>query len=182
MMLKEASFASELASYRTSVVRHRDVLKRWRERGFENFWQVIHAADKQEPLTAKEFISFVLSASHPTRRVIEHNREVKREFEERKALLLRDLSWAESPIEVLRCIAESTAVFEVLRRSSYDFNTPFVSRKDQNGSRDRVAFIKRMNGFLTTRCRKPMHDVVAELVDITFKREGTSADDVKKCL
>jgi hypothetical protein len=197
-MLSAPSFKDELARYQSPVCkRHRKyqkIIRRWKAHAdAEAMWNKIQerARDTGRPaLDSTEFIEQVLSATWSVSQIVEYDQQVKDAFEICKKEIIEEVKQSRSPLELLRLLgwrpdfvfllSSSKDRLEVLDKSSYDFSTPPVSRKDQEGSRDRKAFSLRMRNYLIERCGQPCEEIIAELAQIAFdRRAGVSTDQVR---
>ena len=160
---------------------------RWRKfAGVEDLWaRVLQAEERHrgslgERSSPKEFIQTVLSARYGVTRLIAYESAVKEKFAELKAEFAECIEAADSPAEIGDAISEFKPKFETLGRAIYDFDAATaVSRKDQNGSRTRKAFVLRMRSYFLRRCGREMDDVMSLLLDIVFKGKSHSQDDAR---
>jgi hypothetical protein len=130
-------------------------------------------------LNEKELIRFVLSSRHGVERLIAHESKMRKQFEDARDSFAELIKLAESPREIEDAIAHFKLASERLRfdKSIYDFHAPTpVSRKDQNGSRTKKAFVLRMQHFFEIRCGRPMTEIITQLMDIVFGGAHSEAD------
>jgi hypothetical protein len=87
-------------------------------------------------------------------------------------------SWPPPPVpSALKFVpALREAARELRRLEDHDVG---VSRKDQNGSRERVMFMRDTTELFIRICGRPLDDVVAALTDIAFPGHETTLDQVR---
>jgi hypothetical protein len=174
------SFTDELTRYQIADPRCQQIIGRWREfAGAEEMWRKIqkHAQAVAShrclpPLDAKEFIDFVLSAKWSVDRLVEHDKQVKSEFEKLKREIKLAVNDADSSLELSQLLSTFDMRILELHRSSYDFNSPPVSRQNVRGSRDKKAFVGHVGMYLKTHCGNWCEEVVTELVEIVFDKDS----------
>jgi hypothetical protein len=134
-----------------------------------------------QPLHARDFIDFVLSATWSVERIIEQDKHVRSEFQKLKQELKLAVNDADSPSELSELLSTFDERILKLHRSSYDFNSRPVSRENTDNSRDRKAFLQRVGYYFKRRFGMWFEEVVADLHQIVFDRE-CSRDEVRWAL
>lgn len=181
-MLSATCFTDELARYQIADPRCQQIIGRWREfAGTNEMWRKIQKAASHHcrpPLDAKEFIFAVLSATWSVDRLNVHDKQVKSEFEKLKREMKTAIDDADWPSDLSQFLPTFDKRILEFHRSSYDFNSPPVSRQNVRGSRDRKAFIGTVGRYLQTHCGEWCEGEVAELIEIVFKKDA-SRDEVR---
>jgi len=182
-MLVFPTLVDELARFRTEVPRYQRIIKRWRSfAGTNKLWNDIQGAARRHnmpPLDVNEFVNVVLSATWSTARLIERDKLVKAEFEKLKREIIQSVKWANSPVELGRALNAYEERIFALSKNSYNFNSPPISRKNQNGSRDRIASAHRVGGYLERFCGERRDEQVALLTSIAFSVDEVTVDKVR---
>jgi hypothetical protein len=181
-MLSVPSFKNDLNQFQPLLPRYQKILDRWKSYpGVEKNWKKIQRAahKRRQTINAEEFIDLVLSATRPVDRLIEHAKAGKIAFQRCRDEIVDAAKSDASPLELSRELEDFAKRLLVLARSHLDFNAP-VSRKDQNGSRQRKAFSLTVGVYLHRHCGKWCDAEVAALMDIAYDRkEATSIDEVR---
>ena len=181
-MLSATSFTDDLERYQIADPRCQQIIDSWREfAGTNEMWrkiQKVAARHCRPPLDAKEFIDFVLSATWSVDRIVEHDKQVKSEWEKLKREMKTAIDDADWPSDLSWLLPTFDKRILELHRSSYDSNSPPVSRQNVRGSRDRKAFLGRVGMYLKTHCGEWCEGEVAELIEIVFEKDA-SRDEVR---
>lgn len=176
-MLSATSFTDELARYQIADPRCQQIIGSWREfAGTNETWRKIQKAASHHclpPLDAKEFIDSVLSATWSVDRINEHDKQVRSEWEKLKWEMKTAIDDADWPSDLSWLLPTFDKRILELHRSSYDFNSPPVSRQNVRGSRDRKAFLGRVGMYLKTHCGEWCEEEVADLFEIVFEKDAS---------
>jgi len=181
---RQVKLSEILARVQPVNPRHRAFIRHWRRLpGVDQMWINIQNAAERHGLPlldAGAFVAVVLSAAWPPiEHIIAWDKQVKSEFEKLKGRIIEDIKEASTPNELRLIIGTVLPEYDdeifALSKSSYDFNSPPVSRKDQDDSRNRIAFAHRIGSYLERRCGERRDVDVATLVDRAFP--GVSSTD-----
>jgi hypothetical protein len=178
-MASHTGFLDELSRYRPPVLRYHKIVARLKEcPNIENIWSGILGAAKRHgkaPPDAARFIEIVVSSTLPTKQLIDHDAIARTKFKKLKAEIVRTVKDAIHPSDLLHLDQAFGPQIRTLHSSSYDFNSMPISRKDQDGSRNRIAFTRRVQNYLAQACGEPRNDDVSLLIDVVFNRSGSDA-------
>jgi hypothetical protein len=166
------AFGKILDKYRPANQRQSAPLEAWREHpDKEKLWQallVASQADHRDTPTALDFIGVVLSSTLSVRSLNDHNDRVLDQFEKLKRKIAAVVADADYPPDLWRDLERFEQPLRDLGRSAFDIRSRAGGRKDQDGSRDRKAFVHRMFHYLHATCGQHLPKHVATMVDIFF--------------
>ncbi len=182
---EEGGFTKALKRFPFRSHKHEQVLKGWRSfAGANDMWRKIEAAAARHGRAkpdATNFINYVLSAMWPSTRMVEHEKLVKASFKKLKREIVQQVKLTDSPYELDDVLSFYMDKNSVLSRSLYDFNSSAFGRKNENGSRDRSAFYRRVGSYLMRICGEWRDEDLALLADMIFRRgrnRATTVDQV----
>jgi hypothetical protein len=169
---KVPAFSKVLADCETTNPRYAAFLKSWQQHpDKDKLWQAVQVAaqaDHRILPTVPDFIGVVLSSTAPVKALNDQNDRVREQFEKLKRKISEVVADADYPSDLLRDLQRFEQPLRDLGRSAYDIRTAAGGRKDQDGSRDRKAFVHRMFHYLHNTCGQYLPKGVATMVDIFF--------------
>jgi hypothetical protein len=153
---KVPAFSKVLADCETTNPRYAAFLKSWQQHpDKDKLWQAVQVAAQAGhrilPIVP-DFIGVVLSSTASVKSLNDHNDLVREQFEKLKRKIAGVVADADYPLDLLRDLPRFEQPLRDLGRSAFDILTPAGGRKDQNGSRDRKAFVHRMFHYLHNTC------------------------------
>jgi hypothetical protein len=183
---KAAAFSKVLAGCETTNPRYAELLKSWQQHpDKDKLWQAVQVAaqaDHRSPPTAPDFIGAVLSSTISVKILNDHNDRVLAAFQKLKRKITGVVTDADDPFALWRDLQGFERPLLDLSRSAFDLRTRAGGRKDQDGSRDRKAFVHRVFHYVHSTCGQYLPTDVATMVDIFFPGIEDTERQVRKWL
>jgi hypothetical protein len=207
-MLLPTTFKGELLRYPVRNSASRELIARWlNDDRAESLWKSVQGASAgAAPLQPAELIKAVLDARRSAQASVNrvYGADIGRghrwpRFNKASADALRDIretlklmpdAMPSALLKAADYLEEAAGYLRSLDASRPDRHSNHLglsdgpkfdlSRKDQGGSRVRKLFMQIVGALLSTRCGRPMDEVVSILVQIAFPGKEVDRDDVTK--